>query len=1246
MTQFSRISFPLKLLKFVFIFTLLNTSFVFAQEDGIAFEKYGVVEGLPEEFAASIIQDDQGFMWITTQNGLVKYDGYDFKVYKYDPDDSSSNSLKIRNLLGGLIKANDGKLWIGSPYRGIANFNPRTEKFTNFLFDPDKDQALPFESGMLNFEDAYGNIWLNNIDFDNDTGVICRIEAKTNKIFKYPVYTGVDWWSFFRKFGFVETTIDSSLWAMDKNNNFLKWNNVKDTFEIIFSAGSTLPGTSITDTIKRICPADNFVFLAGHNGLYLFDPSNQKISRSFTGAENDDNTIFTDDIIYAFEDYEEQIWIIHEAGKISIVNQENNEVTRYEYGLPPLDLGKSSDKAFLLHTLKNNKGIWLMNYSNPTTYFYYQFSTKSFIHYDGNFNYDNNQTNPGNRAKYFWFSEDKTGMLWLNARPNLYKQSPKSNQIELFLKKGGNPESLPSDTIFCLFEDSKKNLWIGTNQGLALYDTINGTFNTYHHDPLNPSSISNNDINSVFEDSNGSIWVSTNNGLNKFDKKTSKFKRILYDKVEKNNIHARPMEDYQGRIWVSVLKNGVYILDKQNGNIVKEFLPSGVEKHGLTSTAIGHIFQDSKNNIWLGDWNDDENGLFRLREKANRFEPYSSNNGLPNSIGSNEIMYIAEDKQYQLWIGTDGGLYTFDYETEGFKRHSEKHITSTSAYVFGENGSIWAATYSSSGLVWVVPETGEYKIFGEKEGLAHNDVAVRQEIVVDDYGKLWLPNQRGLSVFDPVKESFKNYTIKDGFQEYDRPYSVIKTFDGDIWIGGKHGLNRISPKKLLQQETSKPDVWITSVGILDNNYNTPDGDIFKQAISLTKDIQLNHEQKDLTFEFVGLHYLRPEDNLYSWKLENYDKDWTAPSRERKATYTNLPPGNYKFHVRASNADGVWNEEGAELNIRISPPWWKTIVAYIIYGILFILAIIIIDKRQRRRLREKEIAKTREKELAQAKEIEKAYTELKSTQEQLIHSEKMASLGELTAGIAHEIQNPLNFVNNFSEVSDELIVEMIEEMAIGDYKEASVIADDIKQNLEKINYHGKRASSIVKGMLEHSRTGNNEKQPTDINAMADEYIRLVYHGMRAKDNSFQADFEVDLDKNIKEISVVGQDIARVVLNLINNAFQACMERSHKMLANKTSGSQKIDYKPMVKISTRLLNNEVEVRITDNGNGIPNEILDKIFQPFFTTKPTGEGTGLGLSLSYDIITKGHGGELKVETKVGQGTEFIIQLPAGIS
>jgi len=261
---------------------------------------------------------------------------------------------------------------------------------------------------------------------------------------------------------------------------------------------------------------------------------------------------------------------------------------------------------------------------------------------------------------------------------------------------------------------------------------------------------------------------------------------------------------------------------------------------------------------------------------------------------------------------------------------------------------------------------------------------------------------------------------------------------------------------------------------------------------------------------------------------------------------------------------------------------------------------------------------------------------------LLHSEKMASLGELTAGIAHEIQNPLNFVNNFSDVSVDLMDEMDEELDQGNTTEVKSIVNDLKQNLEKIHHHGERASSIVRGMLEHSRAGNDKKQPIDINAMANEYIRLAFHGIRAKDKSFNADFKADLDKNLPKINVVGQDIARVVLNLINNAFHACAERSRSAVSAKASATSNPDYKPLVTISTKKMNGQVEIRVKDNGMGIPTNIIDKIFQPFFTTKPSGEGTGLGLSLSYDIITKGHGGELRVETKEGEGSCFIINLP----
>jgi len=266
------------------------------------------------------------------------------------------------------------------------------------------------------------------------------------------------------------------------------------------------------------------------------------------------------------------------------------------------------------------------------------------------------------------------------------------------------------------------------------------------------------------------------------------------------------------------------------------------------------------------------------------------------------------------------------------------------------------------------------------------------------------------------------------------------------------------------------------------------------------------------------------------------------------------------------------------------------------------------------------------------ELRKSLKDLQTTQNQLIQSEKMASLGELTAGIAHEIQNPLNFVNNFSDVNTELIEDLKAELATVNKQEAISIADDIKENEQKINHHGKRADAIVKGMLQHSRASSGQKEPTDINKLADEYLRLCYHGLRAKDKLFNATIKTDFDDTLQKINIIPQDIGRVLLNLFTNAFYAVSER--KKLEPE-------GYEPTVTVTTKKISNKVEIKVADNGNGISQKVLDKIFQPFFTTKPTGQGTGLGLSLAYDIV-KAHGGELKVETKEGEGAEFIIQLP----
>ena len=267
-----------------------------------------------------------------------------------------------------------------------------------------------------------------------------------------------------------------------------------------------------------------------------------------------------------------------------------------------------------------------------------------------------------------------------------------------------------------------------------------------------------------------------------------------------------------------------------------------------------------------------------------------------------------------------------------------------------------------------------------------------------------------------------------------------------------------------------------------------------------------------------------------------------------------------------------------------------------------------------------------------KAVEEALSHLKATQAQLIQSEKMASLGELTAGIAHEIQNPLNFVNNFSEVSSELVEEMLEELGKGDTEEVRAIAADLKANLEKIVHHGKRADGIVKGMLQHSRSSDGQKEPTDLNALADEYLRLAYHGLRARDKGFNASMVTEFDQALPRVGVVPQDIGRVLLNLLTNAFHAVNERK----AKSPEG-----YDPTVWVETRKIDKAIELTVRDNGGGIPEEIRDKIFQPFFTTKPTGQGTGLGLSLSYDIV-KAHGGSISVRSAEGKGTEFTINLP----
>ncbi|HTB30861.1 MAG TPA: HAMP domain-containing sensor histidine kinase, partial [Bacteroidia bacterium] len=438
----------------------------------------------------------------------------------------------------------------------------------------------------------------------------------------------------------------------------------------------------------------------------------------------------------------------------------------------------------------------------------------------------------------------------------------------------------------------------------------------------------------------------------------------------------------------------------------------------------------------------------------------------------------------------------------------------------------------------------------------------------------------------------------------------------------------------------KPDV----LDSMRESYNGISFDSIGRFYPVPVNLILPNKFKNITIDFTAIETGKPKQVMYQYKLEGYDKDWSPSGNGTTAVFGNIPEGSYIFKLKALSPAGVWSS--TSYNFTVLPPWYRTWWAFLIYILSFVLTIlyiirrrsVILLKQNRRlehkvRLRTNEVIQQKEAIELQRDDLEQAISKLKVMQAQLIHTEKMASLGELTAGIAHEIQNPLNFVNNFSEVNKEMIVEMKEELKSGNNKGALTIANDIELNEDKINHHGKRADAIVKGMLQHSQSGSGSKEPTNINSLADEYMRLSYHGVRAKDKDFKAELVSHFDRDLPKIDVVPQDIGRVLLNLFNNAFYAVHQKQ------KNTGN---DYKPEVIVTTTTENGQVVIKVKDNGAGIPDAIKAKIMQPFFTTKPTGEGTGLGLSLTYDMVVKGHGGTIDMNSKEGEGSEFIITLP----
>jgi signal transduction histidine kinase len=594
--------------------------------------------------------------------------------------------------------------------------------------------------------------------------------------------------------------------------------------------------------------------------------------------------------------------------------------------------------------------------------------------------------------------------------------------------------------------------------------------------------------------------------------------------------------------------------------------------------------------------------------------------------------FLKDDAQ-RLWIGSRSGLLIADQKNGVLTQFlPENGLVDQAVYtIYEHKGKIYVGT--GNGLTVFMPKKEttstdlidfDLKSYGKEQGFIYTDFNADAAFAFKD--KLWWGNESqvltitnipkqdtsrsvthisGITISDRVQNFYDNKSLIRNYPQLDTLYSAQK----DTFYLAKQ----------IPEETG----WLAE--------NNIQWDSLKGNFNLPENLKIPFEQNYVSFQFTATQLTNRDKTRYSYMLEGFDKNWSDISdKPFSENYRNLPAGNYTFKVRSRTFDGIWSIPD-QFSFTILPHWTNTWWAWVLYLMAFLTIVgAIVQYRSRMLKRENLILEEKVKHRTQ--QLNKSIEDLKGTQSQLIQSEKMASLGELTAGIAHEIQNPLNFVNNFSEVNSELIEEMKEELEKGNFDEAKAIAKDIDENEQKIMLHGKRADAIVKGMLQHSRSSEGKKELTNINALADEFLRLAYHGLRAKDKTFNATLKTDFDNSIGKVNIAAQDIGRVILNLITNAFYVVDEK-------KKSGAE--NYEPTVIVSTKKEGKELEIKVEDNGNGIPKEVLDKIFQPFFTTKPTGQGTGLGLSLSYDIV-KAHGGELKVETRENEGTEFKVILP----
>jgi ligand-binding sensor domain-containing protein/HPt (histidine-containing phosphotransfer) domain-containing protein len=875
-----KLPFYLVVILWLTVAFILSSS-TYSQISKIQFERISIESGLSQSSVLCIYQDHNGFLWFGTYEGLNRYDGYNFKVYKADP--KNPYSLRSNNI-ECIIEDHSGMLWIGTE-EGLTRFDRNTEKFYNYKNNPREPNSLSHNYVRYVYEDRSGVLWIGT-----QGGGLNRFDREKEIFIHY---------------------------SHDPNNTkSLAHNNVLSILED--DQGNLWIGTD--------------------GGLNCFDKTKGEFIR-YQNDPNDPYSLSHNSVWRIYKDRKGNIWIGTWGGGLNLFNHQNKRFFRYQNN--PKDPHSLSNNVIRSLCEDREGNLWIGTDGGGLNILSQRSKDKDknhFIHYET----DRNDPNSLSSNSVISILEDQSGILWVGTNfGGINKINPSKRKFVHYKSNPNDINSLNNNSIFALFEDSRRMIWIGTNGGgLNQFNRGTNQFTHYIHNPRVLNSLSNNVIRSICEDSLGRIWIGTDNGLNRFDPVLNNFTRYEPDPVNPASISHHDVsslfKDASGNIWAGTM-NGLNRFDYEKEEFIR-YMHDKNDSSSISDNFVWSIYEDQLGIFWIGT---NRGGLNRFDPGKGTFVHYKYNIENSGGISDNKVLCILEDHTGVLWIGTPNGLNKLDRDK------------------------------------------GTFHHYYEKDGLPSNSI---QGMLEDEQGNLWISTNNGLSKFTPRTNRFKNYSVNYGLQSNEFGVNACyKLKSGEMIFGGINGFNIFHPDS-IKDNTDIPPVWITDFEIFNKPVAVGEKHggrvILKKSISQSEEITLSYKDDVFTFEFAALHYASPNDNLYAYIMDGFDKQWIHTNAHRRyATYTNLPGGNYTFRVRGSNNDGVWNPEGTSIHIIITPPFWQT-WWFRIFIILFITGLAFtIHKRRIQKIethrRELEIkVEERTHELKQAnREIAKKANEL-------------------------------------------------------------------------------------------------------------------------------------------------------------------------------------------------------------------------------------------------------------------------------